>query len=146
MCYIIYVSECQRDQITKGEFSMLMTPPNALLDQLYEQTDELRKSILSTSHEPDPEHRLFYISPRGNDSNDGLSPATPWKTLAALDAYSIPEGSEVLFERSGIWRGKFKALPGVTYSSYGSGEKPRIYGSPLDGAKTGHWREIIPGV
>lgn len=146
MCYIIYVSECQRDQITKGEFSMLMTPPNALLDQLYEQTDELRKSILSTSHEPDPEHRLFYISPRGNDSNDGLSPATPWKTLAALDASPIPAGSEVLFERSGIWRGKFKALPGVTYSSYGSGEKPRIYGSPLDGAKTGHWREIMPGV
>lgn len=125
---------------------MLMTPPTALLDQLYEQTHELRRSILATNHEPSAEHTLFYVSPRGNDSNDGRSPSAPIKTLTALDQLDLPAGSEVLFERGGIWRGRINARSGVTYSSYGSGDKPRIYGSPLDGAKTGHWREIIPGV
>lgn len=129
----------------KGENNMLIMATTAIMDQLYEKADDLRRSILSTSHEPKSD-TLFYISPKGNDSNDGRSPENAWKTLNALSEHSIPSGAEVLFERGGLWRGKFKALSGVTYSSYGSGEKPIICGSPLDGAKTGHWREVLPGI
>ena len=128
------------------ETSMLMSPSASLFAQLHDSSEELRRSILSTSHEPAPGKKLFYISPSGNDENDGLSPKSAWRTPGALASHRIPSGSEVLFERGGIWRGKFRAEPGVTYSSYGSGEKPRIYGSELDGAVTGHWREVAPDI
>lgn len=124
---------------------MLIKPTTAVLEQLYDRCSDLRRSILSTSHEPSSDD-IYYISPSGDNSNDGRSPTTAWKTLDALEGYSFKKGAEVLFERGGIWRGKFKAQSGVTYSSYGSGEKPIICGSPLDGAKVGHWREVLPGI
>ena len=40
-----------------------------------------------------------------------------------------------MFRRGDIWRGRILTKAGVTYSAYGRGEKPRIYGSPYDAAK-----------
>lgn len=42
-------------------------------------------------------------------------------------------GDAVLFERGGLWRGFINCAQGVTYSAYGEGEKPRIYGSEESG-------------
>ena len=44
------------------------------------------------------------------------------------------------------WRGGLAARDGVTYSAYGSGEKPCIYGSPFDGAVIGAWDMVSENV
>lgn len=55
-------------------------------------------------------------------------------------------GDTVLFERGGVWRGGLATRDGVTYSAYGSGEKPCIYGSPFDGAVIGAWDMVSENV
>ncbi|MCI8387143.1 MAG: right-handed parallel beta-helix repeat-containing protein [Clostridiales bacterium] len=125
---------------------MLMTAPASVLNSVIEQTEKLKSEILSSAHEPKVGCQIYYISPDGSDTDDGHSPDSAWKTLAALAEHKIEPGSEVLFERGGVWRGSFTASAGVTYSAYGDGDKPRIYGSPFDGAKVGEWVEVAPTI
>jgi hypothetical protein len=82
----------------------------------------------------------YYVSNNGNDGNSGLSPASPIKTLAKVNDLTLQPGDGVLFRRGDLWRGQVKVKDGVTYSAYGSGDKPRIYNS-LD-ARTGTWTEM----
>lgn len=101
--------------------------------------EEMRNKILNC---PDNEYKsenIFYVSESGNDANDGRSEKNAWKTLAHLDDDAIVPGSVVKFERGGIWRNGFIAHEGVTYTAYGKGEKPRIYGSPFNAARHGKW-------
>lgn len=119
--------------------------------------------------------KVYYVSPNGDDNNDGLSPETAWKTLdkvnsAALEDSDIPNyfldedgfpeyvwaaenrdnwadlnpGDVVLFERGGLWRGMLRTKSGVTYSAYGEGPKPEIWGSPENGAGAEKW-SLMPG-
>ncbi len=63
---------------------------------------------------------IYYVnSTLGNDSNNGLSPLLPWKTIARVNAHasSIRNGDEILFKRGGIWKGSQQSL-GHTGSSY----------------------------
>ena len=106
------------------------------------QTDERIEKILHTSNMEIPKGSMvYYISPDGNDTNDGQSPEKAWKTLERLKRAGIQAGSYVCFERGGLWRGQLSTKPGVTYTSYGEGEKPKIYASPMDGADASFWRE-----
>ena len=70
----------------------------------------------------------YYVSNEGDDTNDGRSPATPWKTLSKVHESIFAEGDGVLFRRGDLFRGWFHAQAGVTYAAYGEGEKPRLYG------------------
>ncbi len=71
--------------------------------------------------------RSFYVSHDGNDKNDGLTPATAWKTLQRVTGAELAEGDAVRFRRGDVFRGQIKTQPGVTYCAYGEGEKPRLY-------------------
>ncbi len=84
---------------------------------------------------------IYYISDEGSDLNDGLTPETAIKSLTHLNSLDLKEGDCVMFRRGDLWRGQLKAKRGVTYTAYGKGEKPRIYGSPYDAAKEGKWIE-----
>lgn len=88
---------------------------------------------------------MFYISPNGDDNNDGLSPETAWKSLSKTADPAVKRGDGVLFERGATFRGSFNAKEGVTYSAYGTGEKPRIYGSAQNYADPSLW-EPVKGV
>ena len=132
------------------------------------QADELRESILNSPSEYTVGEggTIYYVSPDGNDNNDGKSPETAWKTLdkvnsAAVtwdgmyDNPSFPEfrwasdhpearavlepGDVVLFQRGGQWRGVLRTVSGVTYSAYGGGAKPEILCSPENGAGEEKW-------
>ena len=81
----------------------------------------------------------YYVSPNGNDSNDGLSPDSPWKSMEKVSTASLKYGDAVFFERGGKWNGKLNMQTGVTYSAYGEGEKPVWTGSPLDAAESSKW-------
>ncbi|HEX7898982.1 MAG TPA: hypothetical protein VF950_14560 [Planctomycetota bacterium] len=80
---------------------------------------------------------VFHVSPSGNDANDGRSPARAWKTVAKVNATSFQPGDRILFARGGEWRECLKAssdgAPGkpVTYEAYGSGAKPKFWGSDV---------------
>ncbi len=82
----------------------------------------------------------YYVSVAdGNDASDGLTPETAWQTLDKVNTASLREGDGVYFNRGEIWRGMLKAQPGVTYSAYGSGEKPSIYGSTENANDPAKW-------
>ncbi len=83
-----------------------------------------------------------YLSERtGNDAADGKTPQTAWKTIARLNKEAVEPGTYVLFERGGLYRGCVMGKPGITYTAYGTGPKPRIYGSPEDGADPAKWEK-----
>ena len=82
--------------------------------------------------------KVYVSSSMGNDNNDGLTENTPVKTF--VKANSIAEkGDAVLLRRGDIWRGQLTAKGGITYTAYGTGAKPRIYGSPENGADPEKW-------
>ena len=91
----------------------------------------------------------YYVSNEGSDTNDGRSPATPIKTLQKLANLGLKPGDAVLFRRGDTWRRSagealtwnpiIDTKPGVTYSAYGEGEKPKILGSPWNAAREGTW-------
>ena len=84
--------------------------------------------------------KVYYVScSEGNDSNNGTSPQTPWKTLAKVNSANLPRNSYVCFKRGDLWRENLTAQPGVTYTAYGAGDKPIFCGSPFDGAKASYW-------
>lgn len=70
----------------------------------------------------------YYVSPYGDDSNDGLSEQTPFKT-AAQASRAATAGDLVLFQRGGEWRERWNTKSGVTYSAYGYGAKPIFNGN-----------------
>ena len=87
--------------------------------------------------------KVYYVSPNGDDKNDGLTPETAIQTLDAdFFVLNVAEpGDAVLFERGGVWRvtNKFKTRAGVTYGSYGEGAKPSFYGSAYNYANESFW-------
>ena len=101
----------------------------------------------------------YYLSSiNGDDSNDGLSPETPWRSLSMLwrtiptgDLVSkIKAGSGVFFERGSVWYPEqymnyqvynLSGTDGVSYGAYGEGEKP-LFTCSLDftsAGGTGRW-------
>ena len=98
-----------------------------------------RQEIRETTDELVITGTKYYVSNAGDDSNDGLSPETAWKTLAKVSETELKEGDAVLFNRGDLFRGAVKTYPGVTYGAYGVGEKPRLYGWDKDLADPALW-------
>ena len=79
-----------------------------------------------------------YVSPSGNDTNCGLTPDAPYRTINRAIAAAVP-GDTVLLERGGYWREKVVIQTGITLTAYGEGKKPIISGSPENGAGSEKW-------
>jgi len=63
-----------------------------------------------------------------------------------MNAQMLAPGSYVCFERGGEYRGKFNAQAGVTYTAYGTGDKPILNGSPFNAAEHGKWTSVAENV
>lgn len=88
----------------------------------------------------------YYVSNDGDDSRDGRTPETSWATLERVNQADLQYGDAVFFERGGIWRNTtVETRPGVTYSAYGEGEKPRICASPENGGREDFWSLWLEG-
>jgi hypothetical protein len=108
--------------------------------------------------------RTYYVSNSGNDKNDGLSPSTPWKTIAKVNAMQyngtdtnsalkqanpnnlyidskFKAGTHILFKRGDKWREKLFVISSgteekpVVFGAYGTGSAPIITGSECISAK-----------
>lgn len=75
----------------------------------------------------------YYVSTSGNDSNNGTSASTPWRTLQKVSQYAYSGGNSILLKRGDSWTGETLYLHGngtaenaILVSAYGSGNKPVI--------------------
>ncbi len=67
---------------------------------------------------------VYYLSSsKGNDSNDGRSPDTPWKTIQKVNATALLPGDAILFKRGDTWNEE------ISPSSSGTLTKPIIFGA-----------------
>ena len=106
------------------------------------ETQERVTEILSSPNMVIPDGAtVYYVSMSGDDSNDGKSPDSAWRSIGKLNSEDLLPGCYVCFERGGLWRGNLSAKAGVVYTAYGEGEKPKLYGSPFDGAAPSLWSQ-----
>lgn len=90
----------------------------------------------------------YYVSPTGDDENDGLSPETAWKTFMRTTWGDVQPGDAVFLKRGEIYRSPESALPilsEVTYSAYGEGSKPVVTRVPENSAKAEYWSLYYEG-
>lgn len=113
-----------------------------VLSYIDQRAEKLKKEILSSKSSVPKTGTVYYVSAsEGNDSFDGLSPEHPVQSLQKVSELPLKEGDAVLFRRGDVFRGCVKTHASCTYSAYGKGQKPRLYGSPCDAAKEGTWKE-----
>ena len=106
---------------------MLEYATKELYEELDKKAEEMRNAILATKTDVTYTGKAHYVANDGNDENDGLTPETAWKTNARVSTAELCEGDAVFFKRGDLFRGQLKTKPGVTYSAYGEGDKPKIY-------------------
>jgi hypothetical protein len=77
--------------------------------------------------------KLYYVdSESGDDTNDGKSANSAWKSLSKANAFEFQPGDKLLFKAGGVWDGQFKpqgsgtADAPIIVDMYGTGDKPRI--------------------
>ena len=138
----VYHQRADADEVRPtGNCAQLMLPLSGGADV---EAEKLRNSILNaknTKYNYKISGTVYYISADGSDLNDGKSDKTPFRTIGSLNSISLKAGDAVLFERGSIWRltEPISAVDGITYGSYGTGEKPTIYGSPKNYADPNLW-------
>jgi len=103
--------------------------------------EEMIGQIDRMPDEKAPHSGALFVSADGDDSNDGFSPERPVRTLEKLAPAAVSSlgVTHVFFRRGDVFRGSLRAAPGITYSAYGYGEKPAIYGSPRNLADPALW-------
>ncbi len=76
----------------------------------------------------------YYVSNSGSDSNNGLSPLTPWKTISKVNGESFSPGDFILFKRGDTWEEELivpssgNSTDYIKFGAYGTGDKPVISG------------------
>jgi arylsulfatase A-like enzyme/uncharacterized protein YjdB len=136
------------DTTVLWSFEKLSGDATITLDGLFRATAEGQVKIIATSM-ADPtvfdeliltlvpgERQTYYVDATlGDDSNDGLSINSAWKTLSKVNAGIYSPGDSILFKSGETWSGQLeietdglKGIP-VVFTSYGEGVKPRIDGN-----------------
>ncbi|MBP1962787.1 Ig-like domain-containing protein [Paenibacillus aceris] len=79
-------------------------------------------------------HTFYVSSTSGDDANDGLSEASPWKTLNKVSSTTFIPGDKILLKAGDSWDGqlwpKGSGADGspIIIDQYGTGSKPLING------------------
>lgn len=93
----------------------------------------------------------FYVdSAGGDDSQDGRTPESAWKSLGKVNEMTFSPGDRILLKTGSIWSGQLQpkgsgtADNPITLSSYGNGPKPILNGGGLAGGTVylinqSHW-------
>ena len=80
----------------------------------------------------------YYVKNTGSDANTGLSDVQAWQTIHQVSSHSsLVAGDTVFLNKGDTWReiltipASGTALAYIVFSSYGTGDKPKIYSSAL---------------
>ena len=74
----------------------------------------------------------YYVSPTGNDLNNGTSTTSAFRTIDRLENAPLASGDSILFQRGGVWRELlYMTSSGLTFGAYGTGARPIITGADL---------------
>ena len=112
-------------------------------NRIIAQLDELEQNRITEIRSTESEYpknigKIYYVSTFGSDENSGLSEDAPFATIKK--AISVcADGDTVLLQRGCTFRGNVSIDKAITLSAYGKGDKPKIYGSPEDGAVKEMW-------
>ena len=77
----------------------------------------------------------YFVSMKGNDANSGTSESLSWRSLGKVNNFNFLPGDKVFFRRGDEWEGTItcnysgKSGNPIVYGAYGTGGKPKIYGS-----------------
>ena len=75
----------------------------------------------------------------GNDTADGLTPATAWQTLAKTNSVVYQPGDSLWLKSGAVWTGRLQPQDSGTLAArisidrYGEGPKPVIHGGGIAG-------------
>ncbi|HEX5150391.1 MAG TPA: right-handed parallel beta-helix repeat-containing protein [Parafilimonas sp.] len=69
--------------------------------------------------------RNYYVATAGNDNNNGLTPATAWRSIDKINAVDFKPGDSVFFEGSAVFNGAIK----LTSDDNGTAGKPIVFTS-----------------
>lgn len=69
----------------------------------------------------------YYVKNSGSDEATGTSDAQAWQTIEKANSVAIA-GDYIYLKRGDTWREMVVPVSGVTYSAYGTGERPLITG------------------
>jgi len=82
--------------------------------------------------------QVYYVDAvAGNDSNNGTSQATPWRTVAKVNSSHFSAGDQILFKRGDTWRellsppSSGEAGSPIVIGAYGIGPAPILAGADL---------------
>ncbi len=124
---------------------MLITATKQTVAEFDTLTEKRKSEIRNTPDALTITGTCYYVSNEGDDTNDGRSPDTPWKTLAKVGEVAFCEGDAVLFRRGDLFRGGIQiAVPHFTVGAYGEGDKPKFFGAARDLKDPSLWQEIDP--
>jgi hypothetical protein len=77
----------------------------------------------------------YYVdATNGNDNNSGKTPENAWQSIFKVNGANFIAGDSVLFKRGETFRGNIVPVSGsasgnITYGAFGTGSKPKLFGS-----------------
>lgn len=116
-----------------------------IIKEVDRKAEKLKQQILNSKTTIEPYGKVYYVANNGNDNNDGLTPETAWATLDKVNIAFEKDNKEqsfVCFKRGDIFRGQLITASNVTYTAFGEGEKPELWGSAENGADKDKWIKV----
>lgn len=129
---------------------------DTFLAEYYNMIDIRIEQIQNSETMVEPVGTVFYVSAStGDDSNDGLTPETAWKTCKRInedptgviyESVQNNGGATILFKRGDVWHRDGISLwyPNMIYSTYGEGEKP-VFDFSLENAANPEYWTLLEG-
>lgn len=142
-----FVNEAEGGNSSIGTISStgVYTPPpvvapglsvSVIAKSYYSPTSSAQAHVTIVPSPTPPSAHTYYIDATGgNDTNDGRSPLTAWRTVAKVNSSSFLPGDSILFKRGEAWRERL-IVPSsgslghvITFGTYGTGNNPVLDGA-----------------
>ena len=136
----LYRSDCCLILLRESSPEHRRKPPSCLKLQVRDSAEAVASqsfSLLVVSASASGSGNSYYVdSAGGDDSNNGTSASSPWRTIAKVNARNFSPGDHILFKRGDTWR-ELLAISSsgadnpIVIDAYGNGAAPMVAGTDL---------------